>query len=93
MGVPVLEDVNLLPRDGGTFTQGYEPLCRGKGTRFSGGRSPLFRAIGFAFPTDGTPFPSDGNPFTEGYGHPFPSDGTPLPRDEDPNSEGWDPLS
>ena len=72
-------------RDVNRFTEGWEPVFPKDG-------APLFRGIGIAFPTDGTPFPRDGNPFTEGWGHPFPSDGTPLPRD-DPFSEGWEPLS
>ena len=93
MGILVPRYGNLVSRMGtyshrdvNRFTEGWEPAFPKDG-------APLFRGIGNAFPTDGTPFPSDGNPVTEGWGHPFPSDATYLPRDENPISEGWQPLS
>ena len=62
---------------------------------------PLFRGMGIAFPTDGTPSPRDGNPFTEGCGPTFQAMetkgwgplyrrmGTPFPRDGDRFVSGW----
>ena len=70
------------------------------GTHFPKNGAPIFRWIGIAFPTDGTPFRGmstalprardpllliDGTPFTKGWGPLYGGMGYPFP-------EGWEPL-